>query len=330
MPVRTVVALAVEGVELLDLTGPLEVFSAADRLLGTSAGGYRLLVAGSQPGPVTCAGGVRVVADVGWDQLVQPVDTLLVAGALDSTTRAVAARVDPGLVDWLRHKPIQARRIASVCAGAHVLAAAGLLDGRRATTHWATAAALATSFPQVAVTPDAVFVQDGAVWTSAGVSTGIDLALALVAEDHGERLARDLARWLVMYLKRPGGQSQFSAALSVDTARRPALRTLQEWLPDHLQGDLSLAALAARAGVSVRTLSRSFQSEVGVPPAEYVERLRVEAAGRRLIELDETLPAIARACGFGSVESLHRAFRSRLGVSPAAYRSRFRSPSQTS
>ena len=171
-----------------------------------------------------------------------------------------------------------------------------------------------------------MFVQDGPIWTSAGVSTGIDLSLALVAADHGERVARQLARWLVMYLKRPGGQSQFSTALTLDLARRPSIRRLQEWLPENLDGDLTVTALAERAGISPRHFARLFLAETGSTPAVYVTRLRVEAAVRRLIELDEPLPVTARGCGFGSVESLHRAFRSRLGVSPAAYRARFRSP----
>jgi len=218
------------------------------------------------------------------------------------------------------------RRIASVCTGAHVLAAAGLLAGRRATTHWATVDALAAAHPELDVVPDAVFVQDGPIWTSAGVSTGIDLSLALVAADHGERVARQLARWLVMYLKRPGGQSQFSAALAVDLAHHPSVRRLQEWLPEHLDDDLSVTALAGRAGVSPRHFSRIFHAETGSTPADYVTRLRVEAAVRRLNELDEPLPVTARGCGFGSVESLHRAFRHRLGVTPAAYRARFRTP----
>jgi len=218
------------------------------------------------------------------------------------------------------------RRTASVCTGAHVLAAAGLLDGRRATTHWATADRLAAAHPAVRVDADAVHVRDGDVWTSAGVSAGIDLALALVAEDHGDELARDVARWLVVHLARPGGQSQFSVALAVGPARRPAIRRLQEWLPDHLDADLSVAALADRAGMSVRHFARRFAAETGRTPAEHVEALRVEAACRRLLELDEALPTVAAACGFGAVEALHRAFRTRLGVTPAAYRDRFRRP----
>jgi len=341
MPHRTVVVLATGGVELLDLTGPLEVFSAATRLFGSTGGsrGYRTLVAGPERGPLLCSGGVQVVADLAWHELDQPIDTLVVAGSVQVRPDGVTAAVDPALVAWLRERvtlapqvsgqhggPVPVRRIASVCTGAHVLAAAGLLEGRRATTHWASAAALAAEHPELVVDADAVFVQDGPIWTSAGVSTGIDLSLALVAADHGERVARQLARWLVMYLKRPGGQSQFSTALTLDLARRPSIRRLQEWLPENLDGDLTVTALAERAGISPRHFARLFLAETGSTPAVYVTRLRVEAAVRRLIELDEPLPVTARGCGFGSVESLHRAFRSRLGVSPAAYRARFRSP----
>lgn len=326
MTERTVVALAVDGVELLDLTGPLQVFSAATRLLAGRAGGYRTLIAAARPGPVTCAGGVRVVADLARDDLVTPVDTLLVPGVSAAARGGVEPVVDPALVAWLRDRGPIDRRTASVCVGAHVLAAAGLLDGRRAATHWSAVSRLAADHPAVDVDPDAVFVRAGRVWTSAGVSTGIDLALALVAEDHGDELARDVARWLVVYLRRPGGQSQFSAPESVPAARRPAIRRLQEWLPGHLAEELSVPALAGRAGLSVRHFARLFAAEVGTTPAAHVEALRVEAACRRLIELDEALTSTATACGFGSVESLHRAFRTRLGVTPSAYRARFRRP----
>lgn len=324
MAPRRVVVTAFDGVELLDLTGPLEVLSAATRALAGRPGGYRTAVAGPRSGPVECAGGTRLVAEVAWDEVRLPIDTLIVAGALSLEHGRATAVVDERLVQWVRSTAPRCRRVVSVCAGAHVLAEAGLLDGRRAATHWATAHELARRSDRIVVDPDAIFVRDGFVWTSAGVSSGLDLTLALVAEDHGEALARQLARWLVMYLKRPGGQSQFSAALAVDVTEQPAIRSIQEWLPDHLEEDCSVTGLARRANVSVRHFARLFRNEVGVTPAEYVESLRVEAAGRHLVETDAGLERVARACGFGSVESLHRAFRGRFGVTPGAYRARFR------
>jgi transcriptional regulator GlxA family with amidase domain len=227
-------------------------------------------------------------------------------------------------VDWIARAARRARRTTSVCTGSYLLAAAGVLDGRRATTHWAFCDGLAERYPAVDLDPEPVFVRDGDVWTSAGVTAGMDLALALVEEDLGAEVALAVARLLVVFLKRPGGQAQFSGALAAQQATRPALRELQTWIAAHLDEDLSIAALAARAGFSERSFARAFRAEVGQTPAAYVETLRVERARTLLEDGAESLEAVARAAGFSSAEVLRRAFHRRVGVGPAAYRERFR------
>ncbi|NRQ30874.1 helix-turn-helix domain-containing protein [Nonomuraea sp. NN258] len=319
-----VVITVYDGVELLDVAGPLEVFSTADRLLNGDPPGYRTLVAGPRAGLVRCAGGASIAADVAWEDLPREIGTLVVPGGLRFGAGGVQALVAEPLVGWLAARAARdAARIASVCAGAHLLAAAGLLDGRRATTHWATAAQLAAEHPEVRVEPDAIYVRDEHVWTSAGVSTGIDLALALVAHDHHAELARRVARWLVMYMRRPGGQSQFSELLAYPSATDAQVARLQAWIPGHLTEDLSNDALARRTNLSVRHFSRLFRQQVGVTPAQYVESVRLDAAARQLVHTGNGLKAIANAVGLGSVETFHRLFRERFGVTPAAYRERF-------
>jgi transcriptional regulator GlxA family with amidase domain len=212
-----------------------------------------------------------------------------------------------------------------VCTGAFVLAAAGLLDGRRATTHWRSCASLARRYPQITVDADPIFVRDGNIYTSAGVTAGMDLALALVEEDHGREVALHVARELVLFLRRPGGQSQFSAQLAVQAADREPLRELQAWIADHLDQDLSIPALAARVAMSERNFARVFTREVGVTPARFVETARIEAARRRLEESSHGVEAVAAQCGFGTAESMRRTFLRRLRVPPSAYRHRFTS-----
>ncbi|WP_433515649.1 GlxA family transcriptional regulator [Nonomuraea sp. CA-143628] len=324
MTPHLVVVAVFDGVELLDVAGPLEVFSTADRLLNKDVPGYKTLVAGPQPGLVRCAGGTSIAADVSWKELPREIGTLVVPGGLALDESGVKALEAESLVQWLAAPGAHgASRIASVCAGAHMLAAAGLLDGRRATTHWATAGQLAADHPEVTVEPDAIYVRDEHIWTSAGVSTGIDLALALVAHDHNAELARRVARWLVMYMRRPGGQSQFSELLAYSSATDAQIARLQAWIPDHLTEDLSNDALALRTNLSVRHFSRVFRQQVGVTPAQYVESVRVDAAARQLVHTGNGLRAIANAVGLGSVETLHRLFKQRFGVTPAAYRERF-------
>jgi transcriptional regulator GlxA family with amidase domain len=247
-------------------------------------------------------------------------DTLVVAGGV-GTREAVG---DAQLVAWVAAAAARARRTTSVCTGAYLLAEAGLLAGRSATTHWRWCEPLARRHPDVALDGDAIYVHDGDVWTSAGVTAGIDLALALVEEDVGRDVALAVAQELVVFLRRPGGQSQFSRALAAQQATRPALRELQGWIAGHLDADLSVAALASRVNLTERSFSRAFRREVGQSPAAYVESLRIERARMLLEDGAESLEAVARATGFASPEVLRRAFHRRVGVSPAAYRDRFR------
>jgi transcriptional regulator GlxA family with amidase domain len=323
---RRVVIVAFPGAQTLDITGPMEVFAGAARWLahsGRPAPGvpaYRVELVARASGPLAMSSGLRLVADRALDDVRPPIDTLVVAGG----TGTEEALRDRRLVGWIARTAPRARRLASVCTGAFLLAEAGLLDGRRVTTHWARCQALAARYPRVRVEPDPIFVRDGNVWTSAGVTAGMDLALALVEADHGRDLALHVARWLVCFLKRPGGQSQFSAQLATQLADREPLRDLQGWIVDHLDTDLSVEALASIAAMSPRNFARVFTRETGATPARYVERVRVEAARRRLEETHDGVDAVALACGFGSAETMRRAFLRVLHVSPADYRGRFR------
>jgi transcriptional regulator GlxA family with amidase domain len=247
-------------------------------------------------------------------------DTLLVAGGAG----VARAERDEALIRWLRAAASRSRRVASVCTGAFLLARAGLLDGRRATTHWASCAELARRYPATDVQHDAIFVRDADVWSSAGVTAGMDLALALVEEDAGREVALEVARWLVLFVQRPGGQSQFSVQLAAQTAERDPVRELQAWIAEHPDRDLSVAALAARTCMSARNFARVFHREVGMTPAAYVQAVRVERAQRELEATTATIDQIARRCGFGTPETMRRAFQRRLGVGPGDYRARFR------
>lgn len=314
---RVVLMVVFDGFQLLDLSGPADVFSSA-ALLGATPG-YRVEIAATAAGPVRSASGVEVVARHDLASWNEPVDTLLVAGGLSSW----AACADDALVGGIERVSGIAARTGSVCSGAFLLARAGLLEGRRATTHWAGGELLAREFPGVRTEPDRIYVQDGPVWTSAGVTAGIDLALAIVAADHGPELAREVARWLVVYLHRPGGQSQFSTPIAADPPKRDSLRALQVWLEENLAADLSLAALAERTGLSTRHFSRVFAEETGLTPARYVERVRIGAARRLLETTDQPLDRVAAAVGLGSPETLYRIFHRQLGIPPGEYRARF-------
>jgi transcriptional regulator GlxA family with amidase domain len=314
-PIRRVLVLAVDGSQSLDVLGPVEIFYYANQQV---PGSYRVdVVAPTDDGGITLSNGLRLGA-APLPEPIPAVDTLLVAGG-EGARRATG---DPQVVGWLERASAKARRTASVCTGAYLLGAAGLLDGRRATTHWQFCDGLAARHPTVDVDP--VFVRDGDVWTSAGVTAGMDLALALVEEDLGAEVALAVARLLVIFLKRPGGQSQFSGALAAQQAARPELRDLQAWIAGHLDQDLSVAALAERSHMSARSFARAFRREVGQTPAAYVEALRVERARVLLEDGAPSLEAVARATGFSSAEVLRRAFQRRIGVSPGAYRERFR------
>ena len=316
---RVVEVLTFPAVQLLDVCGPLQVFATSNdyAVRAGKAAPYNCRVVSKDGASVTASAGVTLSAGA-LPPPDQPVDTLLIAGG----GGVHAAAQDEDLVAWVSARSHAARRTASVCTGAFLLAAAGALDGRRAVTHWSFCAELARRFPAIEVEPDPIFVRDGDVWSSAGVSAGIDLALALVEEDLGREMALAVARHLVVFLKRPGGQAQFSAALSLQTAE-DRFSALHQWIRGHLGMDLSLAVLAEEAGMSERTFSRRYVEETGVTPARAVERLRVEVARQLLIETRLPGKRIAERCGFGSEETMRRSFVRLLAASPQDYRARF-------
>jgi transcriptional regulator GlxA family with amidase domain len=316
---RVIDVLAYPAVQLLDVTGPIQVFASANDLVAGAGGAppYVLRVVAQGGEDVTASAGVALAAGP-LTKLDEPLDTLLVAGG----EGAEAAAENPVLVEWVRERATQARRVASVCTGAFLLAAAGVLDGRRAATHWMYCNKLAQRFPAVHVESDPIFVCDGSVWTSAGVTAGIDLALALVEEDLGRSLALAVARYLVVFLKRPGGQAQFSAALALQAAD-DKFGALHDWINEHLTSDLSLSVLADQAGMSERSFSRHYAEATGQTPARAIERLRVEAARRLLTESRLPVKRIAQRCGFGSEETMRRSFLRLLTTTPHDYRARF-------
>ncbi|GAB1340382.1 DJ-1/PfpI family protein [Streptomyces sp. E-15] len=321
---RLIVIVLFEGVDLLDVTGPPEVFSLARRETEEAAG-YEVVLAARTMDPVVTAAGVRVLPDATFDELVtRSIDTLVVPGSVEvDSRRRVHALVDPDVVEQVRRLAPRTRRITSVCVGAHILAASGLLDGKRATTHWSTAQQLAADHPAVEVDSDPIFIREGNVWTGAGISACLDLSLALIADDLGEAVALRVARQLVMYLKRPSGQSQFSVPLEqVSTTRR--IEELRHHILRHIAEPLTVAHLAEQAHVSDRQLARIFKNELGMTPHAYIESVRVERARNQLETTDNTLDRIATTCGFGTVDTLVRAFRRRLDTTPTEYRRRFR------
>ena len=308
-----------DGLQILDLTGPLEVFSAVNRHTPRARSPYATELVSSDGGPVRASCGLEVAVDRSAGPGREPIDTLVVVGG-PGTAEALG---DRRLVSWIQRAATRSRRVTSVCSGAFLLAEAGLLDGRRATTHWSQCRRLAARYPAVTVETDPIFVRDGSVWTSAGVTAGMDLALRLVEEDHDPAVARDIARWLVMFVQRPGGQSQFSTQLAAQKPQRSALGELEAWIPDHLDEDLAVSALARRAQMSTRNFARAFRTELGVTPAAYVESVRVEAARRLLETTQRGLADIAAACGFGTVETMHRSFRRTVRITPGQYRHHF-------
>ena len=313
MKQRTVLVVLFDGIQSLDVTGPMEVFAGASRFPDVA---YELRTASLDGAPVRSSCGLTLVPDGSLADAPTP-HTLLVPGG--GGTRVP----DPGLVDWLRaHGPLP-ERLVSVCSGALLLAAAGQLDGHRVTTHWNVCEKLARDHPAVDVDPEPIFVRDGRISTSAGVTAGIDLALALVEEDHGRDTALTVARHLVVFLRRPGGQSQFSAQLSAQTARREPLRDVQHWITEHPGADLSVEALAARARLSPRHFARAFHAETGTTPGRYVDRVRLEHARRLLEDTTDGVAGIARSSGYGTPEAMRRAFVKALGAGPAEYRRRF-------
>ena len=319
--VRAIEVLAYPSVQLLDVTGPLQVFASANDHVAAAGGmpPYALRIVAQGGRGVTATAGLELVAEP-LPAAAAPVDTLVVAGG----EGVEAAAADPALVEWVRERARQARRVASICTGAFLLAESGVLDGRRVATHWRYCDELAQRFPAVRVEPDPIFVRDGPVWTSAGVTAGIDLALALVEQDLGRAVALAVARYLVVFLKRPGGQAQFSAALSLQAAE-DKFGALHEWINDHLADHLSLPVLASQARMSKRSFSRRYAEATGMTPARAVERLRVEAARRLLSESRLPVKRVAQRCGFGSEETMRRSFLRLLAATPQDYRARFSS-----
>jgi transcriptional regulator GlxA family with amidase domain len=310
--------LAFPRVQLLDVIGPADVFSEAARQLGDPRA-YRIQVLGTTPGELRGSSGLRLLPDACAYEFAGRIDTLLVAGSPHAEEVARDAR----LRQWLQRQSTSVRRIGSVCTGAFVLAAAGLLDGRTVTTHWSAADRLAAAHPEVFVEPDRIFVKDRQVYTSAGVTAGLDLALAMVEEDHGRDLSLKVARELVMFLKRPGGQSQFSTHLAAQAPEQSTIRAVQDYVLANLKSDLSVTALAARARMSERNFARIFKSETGITPAEFVDKTRIEAAMRTIEVVNLPLKRLADRLGYSSADSLRRSFVRRVGVTPAEYRARF-------
>ena len=329
MPTRThhVVFVTFDGLQTLDLTGPHDVFANANAVLADArpaATRYRLTVASLRGGAITSESGLRI--------LTHPIDTLparVQTLAIPGGTGTRDASNDPAMVDAVRNLDRRADRTITICSGAFIAAAAGLLDGRRATTHWARSGSLARRFPEVDVDDDPIYIRDGRMWSSAGVTAGIDLALAVVEQDHGVEIAQTVARWLVMFLRRPGGQSQFATPVWTERAELEPVRHAQDLIDAVPGDDHRLAVLAERVGMSERHFTRRFTEEVGTTPARYIASVRLEAARRALETTTDTVDAIASRTGFGSAETMRRTFARRLSTSPDQYRRRFRQPTPT-
>lgn len=318
---RRVVILMFPRMRELDVAGLVDVFSSANTILPEERR-YRIEYAATEKAPqLEGMYGLGMRSGPHYAKLSGRVDTLLVPGGMGAELESPK----PAVVAWLKKQAKTARRVGSVCTGAWLLAAAGLLDGRRATTHWAFAHLLAKRFPAVKVDPEPIWVKDGNVYSSAGATSGIDLSLALVEEDHGRKVALEVARMLVVFLCRPGNQAQFSVSLQDQTTESRPLRDLQMWMVEHLADDLSVPVLAARAAMSERNFQRVFTRELGKSPAHYVEEIRIEAVRRKLERSTQSMEEIAGACGFRSADVMGRSFRRQLKATPAEYRARFRS-----
>jgi transcriptional regulator GlxA family with amidase domain len=319
---RIINVLAFPNVQVLDVTGPLQVFASANDLARQQGLPlpYAVSVIAAQAEPVMTSAGLALVAEP-LPTADAPCDTLVIAGGWG----VYGAAEDPALVDWVRQKATQARRITSVCTGAFLLAASGLLDGRRVVTHWTRCEELARKYPRLTVEANPIFIQQGNLWTSAGVTAGIDLCLALVEEDLGRAVALEVARHLVVFLKRPGGQSQFSVTLSLQKGGS-RFAELHAWIAEHLTLELNIATLAAQAGMSERSFVRHYRAETGQTPARAVELIRVETARRQLADGSVSIKRIAVHCGFGCEETMRRSFLRAVSITPQAYRERFSSP----
>lgn len=318
MTQRRIVLVTYSGAQVLDITGPADVFDTANRLLDEAENRYHIeLVSPDAPLVRSCSGVVVEAAPL--EAAEGPIDTLLVPGGWGLRD----ALADQRLVSWIRAAAARSRRVTSVCGGSFLLAEAGLLDGRRATTHWAISAELAHRYPDVIVDPDPIFIRDAPYVTSAGVSTSLDMALALVEEDHGSPFALKVARFLVLFLKRHGGQSQFGAVLDAQLADHPPIRVAQEWIINNLERPLSVPEVAAQAAMSLRNFARVFRREVGTTPRHYIETVRITLACKLLETTDLPLSQIARRCGFANPETFFRTFSRALELTPNEYRRRF-------
>ena len=311
--------LTVPSVQMLDVAGPMDVFSEANTLLGDPEA-YLMQIVALSPEPVTALNGTRFLPDMTIDSSLEGFDTLVVA----CTPGIREYESHPALIDWIAREARHVRRIASVCTGAFILAHAGLLNGRCATTHWGFAARLASTFPEIDVDSNKIYIKDGPVYSSAGVTASMDLALGLVEEDHGRSIALGVAKQLILFLKRPGGQSQFSVHLETQVAEIGPIRDIHEWILENISGDLSIEALADRAGMSSRNFARLFKRETSMTPGDYVEATRVDVARRMIEEGGIPLKKVASLCGFADQNGLRRAFMRRIDVTPVEYRQRFR------
>ena len=320
--IRSVGIVTYPGVEIIALTGPMEVFAFANNALQRSGvcnePAYQMEVLAAKPGPIKSSCGLQIIADKAYSDVHDGIDTLLIAGTPDVSWLLC----DSALQDWVRVIAPRVRRLASVCTGAFLLAETGLLDGRRATSHWDYCDGLARDYPAVNIEPDRIFVRDGCISTSGGVTSGIDLALSMVEEDWGSELALLVARYLVVFLKRSGGQSQFSAYLTSE-ASRPELKDLQAWIMLNLTEDLRVEALAEHMHMSSRNFARFFLTETGMTPAKFVEMARIDAARHYLGSTQQSIETVADKSGFGDPERMRRAFIRQLGVNPQSYRERF-------
>ncbi len=320
---RRILLLAAPDTQILDLVGPFQVFTRASEILGrrnaSAPSLYALEVVTTERGLLPTSCGLRLEAHRTFRQVRGAVDTLLIVGG----SSVEEAREDAAVVRWLQRIAPQLRRVGSICTGAFLLARAGLLDDRRATTHWKYCHRLARRYPAIKVDPDPIFVRDGNVYTSAGVTAGMDMALALVEEDAGSAVALEVARELILYLRRPGSQSQFSAALNLQASDRQPFRDLGAWVLEHLRSDLSVDALASRVGMSPRNFARVFRADMNTTPAKFVESLRLEAARRRLQESNAGLESVAATCGFRNCDAMRSTFKRVLRVAPGEYRWRF-------
>lgn len=318
---KRIVILGIPPVDALDVVGPAEVFAYANQLSGTKPYVIDLISAGPELDIESETGiGLRAHKTLEQERRSgQPIDTLIV-----TTGFAAIDRLHPAATEWIRKRARTSRRICSICVGAFVLAATGLLDGRKATTHWRMARQLAEAYPAIRVDPAPIWVKDGHIYTSAGISAGIDLALSLVAEDLGDAAAAQVAKNLVLFLRRPGGQAQFSVSLQSQQTPSSGLDALCLWISEHLESELTVEIMADHMSTSVRTLIRTFQRELNTTPAKYVEDVRLEAVSRALEFGGQSLDEIARQCGYNSVDVLRKAFTRRVGLSPKDYAQRFR------